>query len=178
MEVNTIAKVGSDIAIFNGKSQEESKLFTSHTFRRSGASIMANGSASMEQIKIAGNWKSTGAAEGYIQKSDPMKRKIANIQAETIGLVASVESIEPVYPHKRIVKETEIKDSIETRNGMVIHNQQIFHFNSTSLDGCTFSFGTGTEEKTVGIVEKTATVGDKENQPPLVLKFSRKQALA
>ena len=166
--INTIAKVGAEIAIFNGKSAAEAKLFTSHTFRRSGASIMANGSASMEQIKIAGNWKSAGAAEGYIQKSDPMKRKIASIQADTIGLDAPDAPIEPVYPQKRKVQEGETDKLNESLNGMVIHNQQIFHFDNTSLDGCTFSFGAGT-------LEKTTRFGDKENQPPLVLKFSRKQ---
>ena len=113
--------------------------------------------------QIAGNWKSAGAAEGYIQKSNPMKRKIASIRAETIGLDVPDAPIEPVYPQKRKVQES------GSSNGMVIHNQQIFNFGNASLDGCTFSFGAGT-------LEKTTRFGDKENQPPLVLKFSRKQA--
>ena len=47
-------------------------LFT-HSFRRSGATTLANGGASIIQLKRTGRWSSTALVEGYIENCNPEK---------------------------------------------------------------------------------------------------------
>ena len=51
------------------------KSLTTHTFRRSGATVLANNGASLIQLKRAGRWTSSTVAEGYIEQSIPEKQK-------------------------------------------------------------------------------------------------------
>ena len=48
---------------------------TTHAFRRSGATALANAGASLIQLKRAGRWQSSKVAEGYIENCLPEKRK-------------------------------------------------------------------------------------------------------
>ena len=48
---------------------------TTHSFRRSGATSLANGGATLIQLKRAGRWASSTVAEGYIEHCLPEKRK-------------------------------------------------------------------------------------------------------
>jgi hypothetical protein len=81
--VNTIAKVGSDIARYLGYSADEAKHYTSHCFRRTGAGMLAESGATILMLK-PGGWKSSTAAEGYVENSLNMKRKVANLFAREL----------------------------------------------------------------------------------------------
>jgi hypothetical protein len=82
--VNTIAKVGSDIARYLGYSADEAKHYTSHCFRRTGVGMLAESGATILMLKLAGGWKSSTAAEGYVENSLNMKRKVANLFAREL----------------------------------------------------------------------------------------------
>jgi integrase len=55
----------------------EPQNYTSHSFRRSGATILAEAGPSLEMIKTAGGWKSDTVARKYIETSSAMKDEIA-----------------------------------------------------------------------------------------------------
>ena len=65
---------------------EEGSL-TSHSFRRSGATQLANSGISLINLKKAGRWRSSTVAEGYIERSrarmlDQMKRLTTSVRRE------------------------------------------------------------------------------------------------
>jgi len=86
--INTVAKVPKSIAEYLKK--DNANKYTSHCFRRTAATLLAESGASLPIMKIAGGWKSSTVAEGYIQKSDHTKRKIA----DRMGLIDGDETAE------------------------------------------------------------------------------------
>jgi hypothetical protein len=75
-----IAESSKEIAKFLKLNKPEE--YTSHTYKHSTATLMANNNCSVIQLANAGNWKSEKVAKSYIQDSKPAKRKVA----ELIGL--------------------------------------------------------------------------------------------
>jgi integrase len=73
--VNTYAKYASIIATWLQLPNPEN--YKSHGFRRCLATWLAEAGVSMPLIKIAGNWRSSTAAETYVSKSIRTKRSIA-----------------------------------------------------------------------------------------------------
>ena len=59
---NQIAKMPSQVATF--LNLEDAAKYTGHSYRRSGAKLLADSGASMMDIKRMGNWDSTGSALG------------------------------------------------------------------------------------------------------------------
>ena len=55
---------------------------TTHSFRRSSATALANAGASLIQLKRAGRWQSSAVAEGYIEHCLPEKRKQVTMMAD------------------------------------------------------------------------------------------------
>ena len=55
---------------------------TTHAFRRSGATSLANAGASLIQLKRAGRWQSSTVAEGYIENCLPEKRKQVSMMTD------------------------------------------------------------------------------------------------
>ncbi len=51
--------------------------YTSHCFRRSGATFLADGGISLENLKRFGRWKSTTCAERYVADSSASKTDLA-----------------------------------------------------------------------------------------------------
>ena len=92
MGINTIGNVGKDVAKYLGYSDKDVEQFTGHCFRRTGATILAECGASVSTLKIAGNWKSSTVAEGYINNSNRMKRNIASAFNVTDGIVDVVQN--------------------------------------------------------------------------------------
>ena len=76
---NMIADYGKQIAGHLGL--EEPNRFTSHCWRRSGASSLAEHGANEQELQSAGNWTSGKVAMGYISGSLTYKRKLANMIA-------------------------------------------------------------------------------------------------
>jgi hypothetical protein len=52
--------------------------FTTHTFRRSGATILGGKNVSVMLLKQAGSWKSDSSPQNYINESDGPKQAIAS----------------------------------------------------------------------------------------------------
>ena len=61
---NTMAKYGIMIARFLGKSEEECKKYTAHSFRRSAATIASENGIGLHQLMLAGSWKSATVCQG------------------------------------------------------------------------------------------------------------------
>ena len=76
---NMIGDYGKQIAGFLGL--EEPNRFTSHCWRRSGASSLAEHGANEQELQSAGNWASGKVAMSYISGSLTYKRKLANMLA-------------------------------------------------------------------------------------------------
>jgi integrase len=73
---NMIAKVPKEIATYLKKPHPEE--YTSHCFRRTAATILAESGASLPELKIAGSWNSSTTAESYISTSLRTKRTISD----------------------------------------------------------------------------------------------------
>jgi len=78
---NTIALYSVDIAKYHKKN--DAKKYTSHSFRRTAATILAESGASLTALKAAGGWKSSTVAERYIDQTDLSRGNIA--RALSIG---------------------------------------------------------------------------------------------
>jgi len=68
---NTLAESPRIIALWNEREDWES--FTSHSFRRTAATRMAENGATILDIQIAGGWKSEKIARRYVEKSNKTK---------------------------------------------------------------------------------------------------------
>ena len=53
--------------------------YTSHSFRRSSATMLVTNGATDSILSNAGRWKSQSVMKGYIQDNPEMKRKISNL---------------------------------------------------------------------------------------------------
>lgn len=83
--------------------KEDWKLYTGHALRRTAATWIANAGACELELKKWGRWSSDKIAGGYVERSDPMKRKFAsmllgeeenkNIKKNNTLLINSNESI-------------------------------------------------------------------------------------
>lgn len=82
----TIAAMPTRIATFLKLASPEA--YTGHAFRRTGATAAVNNGADLLQLKALGDWKSDAVAQGYLEDSEPAKRKRA---AMVQGLPASKE---------------------------------------------------------------------------------------
>lgn len=116
--INTISQMSKDIALWLGKSPEEAKKYTAHCWRRTGATFVAESGASLQQVKIAGGWKSDTIASTYIDNSVRMKRKIG----EAISIRHTDE---------------EKNSNDEIKNDKTVSQNQ---FNMTNVTGCHFHF--------------------------------------
>lgn len=70
---NSIAKIPSLVATYLGLS--DIKLYTGHSFRRTSATLLANGGGDLVAIKRQGGWKSSACAERYLEESIYTKKK-------------------------------------------------------------------------------------------------------
>ena len=71
---NQFSKMAIDIARTHGKPNPET--YTSHTFRRSGATALVEGGATAEELKIIGNWKSIQVPTAYVSENKVCKSRI------------------------------------------------------------------------------------------------------
>ena len=85
--INTYAKYASIIATWLQLPNPEN--YKSHGFRRCLATWLAEAGISMPLIKIAGNWRSSSAAETYVSKSIRTKRSIADALSSDSAVVAT-----------------------------------------------------------------------------------------
>lgn len=143
---NPIAHVPKDIASFLNK--PNLKEYTSHCFRRTAATILAESGASLSELKIAGAWNSSTVAESYIATSLRMKRTISD----------KMKIVEKAQGNTSVPSLHSNPDKTAPNNE---NNQQIVinHPNS-----CTFNFQFSSSES-------KKIVGDSEGE--LVLKIPK-----
>lgn len=86
---NMLGKIPSKIAIHLGL--ENPAEYTSHTFRRTAATLLVDTGASVETLKRAGGWLSSTVAEGYVDASLVSRKEISErlVGAPTISSVNS-----------------------------------------------------------------------------------------
>ena len=74
---NTFDKLAREIAVELGK--EDPKGYTTHSFRRSGATILAALGLSNEELWLIGDWKSPQVAVRYVDEAGTNKEAILKI---------------------------------------------------------------------------------------------------
>ena len=86
---NHMGDVAKAIAKFSALNDSDS--FTSHSFRRTSATVSADNGASGAQLQLAGGWKSTSIALGYVGDSKKSQTEMANfLQPQSPSSSASV----------------------------------------------------------------------------------------
>lgn len=72
---NTIASYPQKMAEF--LQLPEAEKYTSHSFRHSGATILADAGATVMQLQQAGGWESSSVAQSYIEEGATSRLQIA-----------------------------------------------------------------------------------------------------
>ncbi|KAJ6647340.1 hypothetical protein Bhyg_02562 [Pseudolycoriella hygida] len=67
--------------------------YTGHSFRRSSTTLLVEGGADLVTVKRHAGWRSSSAAEGYIQNSVKNKRRIGSLIANQIASSSTVNAI-------------------------------------------------------------------------------------
>lgn len=70
--------------------KENSEEYTTHCYRRTGASILASLGASNEEIRVMGDWKSSDVATHYIRDSGLEREKIVK---KTLGIPEETQNV-------------------------------------------------------------------------------------
>jgi hypothetical protein len=95
---NTISKVSFRLAQL--LDIENPEAFTGHCFRRTGASLLANGGASLLELQRAGRWKSSSVAQQYVDESALDRNRRASmlpqVRRHDIVLSSPVPAAPPV----------------------------------------------------------------------------------
>jgi hypothetical protein len=130
--LNLIGKIPLNIASFLHLNNPEK--YTSHSFRRSSASWLANTSADKNTIMRHRGWRSTTVAEGYVETSVGCKKRIAtqiftseeNAPPEKMIKLSNSENVE------NIIKVSDSKNMSIVNVGMSVGNMPTLNFNSCS----------------------------------------------
>jgi hypothetical protein len=111
---------------------EKPEQYTSHSYKHSAATLIADNNGSTMQLKNAGGWKSEKVAEGYVQKSTRTKKRAA----ELIGLFDN--NIPKLSPTTK-KKPSDEKTSQDKSSGVT----NVFNFNgdTSSIRIGDFCFG-------------------------------------
>lgn len=92
--------------------EADMKMFTPHSIRRTGATILAASDLPLELLMIAGNWKSPTVARGYIANSILTKRKIAEAMSNAVKV--GEENIYPMNSEGEFLVSCEDDDTDES----------------------------------------------------------------
>lgn len=110
MGINKIGMLPKEIATY--LELPDANSYTGHTFRRTSATLLTNGGASMTTLKRHGGWKSSNVAEGYIADSIQNKRKICH------QITSGVEKIDDATPNK----QKKVGESVQEKSVTVVNN--------------------------------------------------------
>jgi hypothetical protein len=119
---NTLAKYPEKIGQF--LKLPDCSRFTSHSFRHTGASILADEGASVMQLQQAGGWESASVAESYVQESNNSRLQIAK------KIVSTMESNQVVMSSTTstsLMTETQKPRSLSSFPGFSISNSSLTH---------------------------------------------------
>ena len=102
--------------------------FSTHSWRRSGATNLADGGWSLANLTRYGQWKSTATAEGYIANSRPLKLQKVNL-LKPEHLRTNEQAMVPyVPPQAPVANSVAKKDEEESVSSKGVH-----HFNNCSV---------------------------------------------
>ena len=62
----------------------DSETYTGHSFRRTSATLLADGGADIITLQQHGGWRSTNVVQGYVQNSITKKRKIGSLISDQL----------------------------------------------------------------------------------------------
>lgn len=106
--------------------------YTGHSFRRTSATLLADGGGSMIQLKQLGGWKSNTTCEGYLEDSVMNKRKIGGLIAGQVGLPPTSESSRLTVT-RRILPTSTITSSVaESYDTSVTCSQSVVRITHSS----------------------------------------------
>lgn len=132
---NMLAKIGYHVGIAVGLSHEKAMKLTGHCWRRSAITLACESGLSVAAIKTMSDHKSDTVLQGYIAKSDNMKRKCADaLRVDDVIPVASNFRLQDdaAFPNKkRSPPKTEIHYHYHFENATI--NAPI-QFTNTSND--------------------------------------------
>lgn len=117
----------------------DSNLYTGHSFRRTSATLLADGGADLLTLKRHGGWTSNATAEGYVEDSTTNKQKIAKMITSSINLQQSTSKASLEIPPVKRQKIDEVNQISESTAGTgntskVVSNQEgSISINSNSL---------------------------------------------
>jgi len=143
--INKIGQYPKEIAQF--LQLPNASLYTSHSFRRSSATLLANSGADITTLKRHGGWKSNSVAEGYIADCLNNKTKISKMISSTI-LEQSNGAASNTLPGKSLTsnntpsevsevsERTELNSSVNTSMDEIFIdiNNDMYQYNSNSAD--------------------------------------------
>ena len=119
--------------------------YTTHTFRRSAATILADNGSTLVNLKRQGRWTSDTVAESYINNSRKIKLERLVLLGDSLSLASSAAAARGSL-HRRSppntpepspkTAKTDGRNSIEAKAGTVIYS------NCNMYTGGTMTFGT------------------------------------
>lgn len=112
----------------------EPQLYTGHSFRRTSATLLADAGGDILTLKRHAGWRSSSAAEGYVQDSIASKRKIGGLIAGQIKLPRTESNM----PTSTIISpKAELTDGSE--ESTISPNAVLAHGSEESTITCTQS---------------------------------------
>jgi hypothetical protein len=154
--VNTIAEYPKKIATY--LQLPYCNEFTSHAFRRSAATIYADSGASISQLKGGGGWKSSSAAELYVNESMTSKMHVASAFSTTYSVhtkrTDSGEDTSSSYHYDEKAMHFEVKNSPNVVINVVFNDDRKKYVQSDE------------EKKTSSIHEKVVFSNESSSSSP------------
>ena len=90
MGKNYLSNIGKDVALV--LNLEEPERYTGHCFRRTAATMAADGGATTQQLQKAFGWTSTHTAQRYVDESSAGARSMATIISNTVQKNTTISS--------------------------------------------------------------------------------------
>lgn len=135
--IHKIGEVPSNIASFI--QLPDSKRYTGHCFRRTSATLLSDGGASMQQLKQLGRWRFDAIAQGYIENSLHNRQVIyegithqKNYTENTFSTISKTQMhatysstptidlpVLPVYVMSRLTTSADVQVKMSTDDGIV-----------------------------------------------------------
>lgn len=142
---HTICKVPRNIAKFLKLKDE--KLYTGHSFRRTSATLLANSSGDILDLKRHGGWKSSAVAEGYIADSHVKKVEISKkilkgnfsvpYASNVCANATSFNVVTSVIDNKQ---DMDVQEEDTLIRGLDIHSSSMPPISFSGCSYCTFNF--------------------------------------
>jgi len=131
--INTIKKVPKDVATTLGL---DASLYSGHSFRCTGATLLADAGGTIEDIKRSGFWKSDTVARRYIRVTTQQQRRTAQLLvSELYGRSISFFQ-EPDEKKPKVASQEAPQEYIAPK---IAAAASAITFNNCTFTGCTFS---------------------------------------